>query len=122
MARPRLNSPIRARYSTEPTAARSVGPAASDSTSEPCAPVNPLPGRMYRPAISDHAAAMAPVTSTTPVRTIALAARAVIRRGTAVSVIRIMPLLYSPVTISTARTATAAWPTRTPVRLSLGVS
>ena len=40
----------------------------------------------------------------------ALAARTVVRRGIAARVVRIMPLLYSPLTASTARTATTAWP------------
>jgi hypothetical protein len=122
VARPRLSSAIRARYRTEPAAARSVGPLPSDSTRTPCALVKPLPGRMNRAASTEHSTAAVPAASTTPVTTVALAARAVARRGTAVSVIRIMPLLYSPVIISTARTATAAWPGRIPVRLSLVVS
>jgi hypothetical protein len=36
-----------------PTAARSVDPSASDRGSYPLAPVNPLPGRIARPATSE---------------------------------------------------------------------
>jgi hypothetical protein len=46
----------------------------------------------------------------------------VARRSVAVSVAAIMPLLYSPLMTSTANTATAAWPSKMPVRLSLVVS
>ena len=51
-----------------------------------------------------------------------MAASTADRRGIAVSVMRIMPVLYSPLITSTARMATTAWPNSIPVRLSLGVS
>ena len=44
------------------------------------------------------------------------------RRGIAVSVTRIMPVLYSLLITSTARIATTACPAWTPVRLSLAGS
>ena len=40
----------------------------------------------------------------------AFAARTVVRRGIAARVVRIMPLLYSPLIASTATTATTTWP------------
>ena len=40
----------------------------------------------------------------------ALAASTVARRGIAARVVRIMPVLYSPLMASTARMATTAWP------------
>ena len=51
-----------------------------------------------------------------------MAASTVRRRGIAASVTRIIPVLYSLLTASTAMTATIAWPTWTPVRLSLAGS
>ena len=51
-----------------------------------------------------------------------MAASTADRRGIAVSVMRIMPVLYSPLITSTARMATTAWPNSIPVRLSLAVS
>ncbi len=53
------------------------------------------------------------------VTTAALAASTVTRPGIAASVVRIMPVLYSVLTASTATMATAAWPRSTPVRLIL---
>ena len=44
------------------------------------------------------------------------------RRGVAVIVALIIPVLYSPLITSTASTATIAWPSRTPVRLVFVVS
>jgi hypothetical protein len=41
------------------------------------------------------------------------------RRGIAARVMRIMPVLYSPLIASTARMATTAWPRLIPVRLIL---
>ena len=49
-------------------------------------------------------------------------ASTVTRCGMAVKVVRIMPVLYSPLMTSTARIATTAWPNWIPVRLSLAVS
>ena len=48
----------------------------------------------------------------------ALAVSMTVLRGTAARVARIMPVAYSPVTARTAMTATTAWPTSVPVRLS----
>src|SRR5580693_4189270 len=74
VAMPRLNIAIRARYRTEPQAARSVGPCASERAAKPCAAVNPLPGRMSRPASRDAVTATAPATSTSAPTMAALAA------------------------------------------------
>ena len=63
---------------------------------------------------------MVPAASTRPVTMVALAASTVTRRGIAVRVMRIMPVLYSLLITSTARMATTAWPRSIPVRLSLG--
>ena len=52
---------------------------------------------------------MVPAASTRPVMTAALAARTMPRRGMAVKVTRIMPLLYSLLTAAAARMATMAW-------------
>ena len=49
----------------------------------------------------------------------ALAPSTVTRCGMAVRVVRIMPVLYSPLMTRTARMATTAWPNWIPVRLSL---
>src|SRR5271166_2709211 len=122
VAMPRLSKAISARYRTEPAAARSVGPAARDSSGKPRAGVKPWPGRMTRPASTDPPTAMVPVASTRPATRTALAASTADRRGIAVSVMRIMPVLYSPLIASTARMATTAWLNSIPVRLSLGVS
>ncbi len=84
--------------------------------------VKPWPGRMSRPASTQPSTATVPAASTAPLRITALAASMADRRGTAASVVRIMPLLYSPLMTSTARTATAAWPSWTPVRLILAGS
>ncbi len=54
--------------------------------------------------------------------TAALAASRAGRRGIAASVTRIIPVLYSLLITSTASVATVAWPSMTPVRLSLVVS
>src|ERR1022692_5189636 len=65
---------------------------------------------MTRPARTEPRTAMVPAASPTAVTTAALATSMVDRRGIAVIVLRIMPLLHSPVITSTARTATVAWP------------
>src|SRR5258706_1179428 len=65
---------------------------------------------------------MVAATSAPPVTTVAFAARTVVRRGIAVRVVWIMPVLYSVPTARTARTAMTAWPSWTPVRLSLVAS
>ena len=122
VAIPRLSSPIRARYRTDPAAARSTGPSPRDSGAKPCAPVKPLPGRRSRPASSDPSTAIVPAATTRPVTTAALAVSTVDRRGIAASVVRIIPVLYSPLTTSTARMATTAWLRSTPVRLILAGS
>ena len=70
----------------------------------------PWPGRMICPASTQPRTATAPAASTSPVKTAALAARTVARPGMAASVTRIMPVLYSPLIMSTARMATTAWP------------
>src|SRR5271165_3835446 len=77
---------------------------------------------MTRPASTDPATARAPAASTRPATRTALAVSTADRRGIAVSVVRIMPVLYSPLIASTARMATTAWPDSIPVRLSLVVS
>ncbi len=51
---------------------------------------------------------MVAAASTEPVTVAALAARTVHRRGIAVRVVRIMPVLYSALIASTARMATMA--------------
>jgi len=48
-----------------------------------------------------------------------LAASTASRFGIAASVVRIIPVPYSLLIVSTARIATTAWPNWTPVRLSL---
>ena len=53
---------------------------------------------------------MVPAASTRPVTRAALAASTADRRGIAARVVRIMPVLYSPLMASTARMATTAWP------------
>src|SRR5581483_1369669 len=63
-----------------------------------------------------------PEQSTTPPSTAALAASTVVRRGIAARVVRIMPVLYSSLITSTARTATTACPAQIPVTLSLATS
>ena len=60
---------------------------------------------------------MAPAASTRLVMVPALAARTVVRRGMAVKVARIMPLLYSPLIAAVARMTTTAWLRYIPVRL-----
>src|SRR5260370_41510806 len=77
---------------------------------------------MRCPASTDPNTATAPVTSTSAVTRIALAASTAWRRGIAASVTRIMPVLYSLLITSTARIAITAWPDWTPVRLSFVVS
>ena len=121
-ARPRLSSAISPKYSTEPAAARSTGPCAKVTGRKPCAAVNPFSVRKNWLSRTEPATAMAPATSTTAARTDALAASITVRRGTAASVVRIIPELYSPVMVITASTAMAAWPSRTPVRLVLAGS
>src|ERR1700691_5360936 len=79
----------------------------------------PLPARISRPATRLPATATTAAARTRPVSTAALAVSIVQRRGVAVSVTRIMPVLYSPLITSTASTATTAWPTSIPVRLTL---
>ncbi|HEV2372813.1 MAG TPA: DUF998 domain-containing protein [Streptosporangiaceae bacterium] len=61
-------------------------------------------------------AAMVPAASAGPVRMVALAASMAGRRGIAVRVVRIMPVLYSLLMASKARMAMTAWPTWTSVR------
>lgn len=51
---------------------------------------------------------MVPATSVTPVRTAALAVRTRARRGMAARLVRIMPVVCSPLIASTACTATSA--------------
>jgi hypothetical protein len=71
--------------------------------------VKPWPGRISRPA-STHANTATVLTARTrPVMSAALAASTVRRRDIAVSVMRIMPVLYSPLIASTAMIATIAW-------------
>ena len=53
---------------------------------------------------------------------VAFAASRWSRRGIAVSVVRIMPVLYSLLMVGTARMAMTAWPRSIPVRLSLAGS
>src|ERR1700727_2425882 len=65
---------------------------------------------------------MVPAASTRPVTTADLAASMVTRRGMAVMVVRVMPVLYSPLMASTAMMATTAWPRSVPVRLILAGS
>jgi len=121
-ATPRLNSAISPRYSTEPIAARRVGPWYIDSGTKPAALVKPLCGRKIRPASSEPSTETAATTRTTPVKMMALADSMTSRRGIAVIVARIIPVLYSPLITKTASTATIAWPTMTPVRLVFVVS
>src|SRR6266568_7975929 len=70
----------------------------------------------------DASTATVPAASTSTLTATPLAASTVERRGTAVNVRRAMPLLYSPLTASTARIATIAWPNATPVRLTFAGS
>lgn len=56
-----------------------------------------------------------PVTSTSAAVTRALAISHGPRRGTAVSEVRIVPVLYSLPMVVTARTTTASWPTPKPI-------
>ena len=79
-------------------------------------------GRISRPASTDASTPTVPAASTRPVSTAALATSTVIRRGIAVSVTRIMPVLYSPLIASTARMATTAWLRSMPLRLALAGS
>ncbi|MEU5200269.1 hypothetical protein AB0G86_40550 [Streptomyces scabiei] len=88
---------------------------AQGQRAQPCASVNPLLGRRARPTRSEARTEVVPAARATVVRTDALAARTVIRFGTAVSVVRIIPVPYSAPTAGTARTATTACPTVTPV-------
>ena len=67
-----------------------------------------MPGRMSRPASRDPATAMVPAASTRPLTMAALAARTAGRRGIAVRVVRIMPVPYSLLIVSTPRMAEAA--------------
>ena len=53
---------------------------------------------------------ISPTTTAIAVNTNALALSSQVRRGTAWRLVRIMPVLYSEVTTSTARTETASWP------------
>jgi hypothetical protein len=75
---------------------------------------------MYRSAIREPATAMALALAdaTTQMKTTALAARARPRRGIRVTVVRIMPVLYSLPIAVTAKMAMTAWPSMIPVRLS----
>src|SRR6266508_2678740 len=77
---------------------------------------------MSRPASTDASTWMVPAASTSPLITAALAAKTLVRRGIAVRVRRIMPVLYSPLIARTARMATTAWPNSIPVRLILAGS
>ncbi|HEX9352831.1 MAG TPA: hypothetical protein VF933_03285 [Streptosporangiaceae bacterium] len=76
---------------------------------KPRAAVKPWPGRIRCPASTEPNTATAPAASTSAASRIALASTAC-RLGIAVSVTRIMPELYSLLTVSTARIATTAWP------------
>ena len=54
--------------------------------------------------------AITPARAATPVRTVALAASTMIRRGTAANVTLIIPVPYSSLMLSTATMAITAWP------------
>jgi hypothetical protein len=69
----------------------------------------------------DRTTATAAVTAVTAARTNAFAHSAGSRFGTAVSVDRIMPVEYSPVTMSTPRTATTRFARSAPVSTTDGV-
>jgi hypothetical protein len=69
----------------------------------------PLPARIGWPTRNDAMLVPSPTTRVTAASTNALAANTVRRRGTAVKVVRIMPLAYSPVIASTASATTAIW-------------
>jgi hypothetical protein len=68
----------------------------------------PCPASSNRPTSTEASTATTPPASTSPVTTTAFAARTAVRRGIAASVTRIIPLLYSLLIMSTARTATTA--------------
>ena len=76
--------------------------------------MNPRPGRISRPASTEASTPAAPAASVSPATATALAPSTPRRRGMAVSVVRIMPVLYSPLIASTARMATTAWLRSTP--------
>ena len=118
-ARPMLSRAISPKYSTVPAAARTTGACARVTGRKPCAAVKPFSGVRNWPASSEPSTATAAVARTAPVSTAAFAASSTVRRGTAASVVRIIPELYSPVSTITASTAIAAWPSMTPVRLFL---
>ena len=63
-----------------------------------------------------------PAASVSAVTATALAPSTLSRRGIAVSVVRIMPVLYSPLIASTARMATTAWLRSMPDRATLAGS
>ncbi len=81
VAAPSDSRPINPRYSTDPTAARTVGPSSGNAG-------KPLPGRMTIPASRLPDTASTPATRTTDVTTKALAGNTVSRRGNAVSRVR----------------------------------
>jgi hypothetical protein len=70
----------------------------------------PCPSSSSRPLITEASTATAPVARVAAPTTAALAASTCHRRGIAVSVSRIIPVLYSPLTAVTATIATMAWP------------
>src|SRR5450432_1988761 len=77
---------------------------------------------MACPASREPSTQIVPAAMTWLVTMHALAARTVVRRGTAVKVAQIMPVLYSLLIATTPRMAARAWPRSIPVRLSLAGS
>jgi len=71
---------------------------------------------------SEAGTAITPAAAARPPTKVVLAPSMVSRWGTAASVTRIMPVLYSPAIARTAMIATTVWPSSMPVRLSLVVS
>ena len=95
VATPRLSRATSARYSTEPVAARSVGPRLRDRTGISVGRREPVRGQDHPPRETLPSTATAPAVSTSAPSMAALAARTVGRRGIAVSVTWIMRVLYS---------------------------
>ena len=69
-----------------------------------------------------HSTPTVPAARVSAVTATALAPSTLRRRGIAVSVVRIMPVLYSPLIASTARMATTAWLRSMPDRATLAGS
>src|SRR6266700_3889533 len=105
-----LNSATAARYRPPPATARSTPGVLMAA----CAA---RPTRICWPARNAAKLAASLTARVTPVNTVALAARSLLRCGTAARLGRIVPVEYSDVMARIASTPIASWPNHTPLRL-----